>query len=862
MQSGSFRSLFLLVALLFLGQALIAQENADAIYTALDRYLADPSDKERIKLETSIEKYSDSAQTTLLAKSIAYCNMGFIENQKGRLSDAIRFYQQCTHLYQSQGLSGYAIIEYGLKPLGNLYTKVQAFAEAENTIKDYLLLAQKEGDRAQEIAAILNLTTLYHSSGQYNRAKILLEEALGNLPKNQQLQLNLAYIHFALGEWEEARTALEKYFENSGNTPEAFQLMAQLYLKENRYREAIEVLEKTLAEFREDLNLREIAKIHLQLAEVFYTKGDNENTYAQVRQVYAFLVPFFQPEQRYPNREEIYGETLLMDALDLHAAIALEEEGGQASLAIYELAQLANDYLYDDLYTQESKLLLQQDTKVRAERSLAILADLFEVEKRDKWVELALKIDAKAKGRTASEAAQRKAFLNEKYGLEFAQFSEQQNRLYEIRRQLQNHGQTSLSTVQLKALQEEYSKVLAAVQLQFQELQKIKEDGGEELTLRKIGQNAGKNVEIVVSYFLGTKAVYQITVSDEQKNLKHLVQSEREVAHFKEAIRQYSRLFERPDPINNDLESFKKRSYALYQSLEIPKGSENLVIIPDGILSFIPFQSLLTSPTDQNQFEDMPFLLFHKKVSYRTSVADYLASSSPLAENPSVLGVFPVFRGTPEELSYSLSEANALEKNAKSDLLMEEEGKADVFLDRAADYTILHLSSHALGGDFHEEAKLQFSDRILKVSELYHHYLPSQLVVLSACDTGIGRLVKGEGALSLARGFHYAGSPNLLFSLWEVNDKSTSELMGFYYENLKTYHSRDFALHQAKQDYLHDKNISNTRKSPYYWSAFVYYGTTDIPIPTEDHPLFVWIFLGVLPFLALLFIVLKLRRKN
>jgi hypothetical protein len=98
-------------------------------------------------------------------------------------------------------------------------------------------------------------------------------------------------------------------------------------------------------------------------------------------------------------------------------------------------------------------------------------------------------------------------------------------------------------------------------------------------------------------------------------------------------------------------------------------------------------------------------------------------------------------------------------------------------------------------------------------------------VVLSACETGIGKLYKGEGAMSVARGFQFAGAQNLLFSLWKVNDYTTSVFMTDFYKNIKNNVPYFKANADAKIAFLNDKSIPNAKKSPYYWSSFVYYGS-------------------------------------
>jgi CHAT domain-containing protein len=123
------------------------------------------------------------------------------------------------------------------------------------------------------------------------------------------------------------------------------------------------------------------------------------------------------------------------------------------------------------------------------------------------------------------------------------------------------------------------------------------------------------------------------------------------------------------------------------------------------------------------------------------------------------------------------------------------------------------LSTHA-SGDTETPASIKLRSEIL-YSELYILNINPDLVVLSAYETGIGKLYKSEGAMSIARGFQFAGAQNLLFSLWKVNDYTTALFMDKFYTYIYNGSYLE-ANHQSKLDFLADKNISNTKKSPYY----------------------------------------------
>ena len=105
------------------------------------------------------------------------------------------------------------------------------------------------------------------------------------------------------------------------------------------------------------------------------------------------------------------------------------------------------------------------------------------------------------------------------------------------------------------------------------------------------------------------------------------------------------------------------------------------------------------------------------------------------------------------------------------------------------------------------------------------------MVVLSACETGIGEVQRGEGVISLARGFTYAGARSLLTTLWSVNDKNTKEIMELFYRNIKHGMEKDAAIREAKLEYI-DRH-SHLGAHPYYWAGFVPLGDM-APIQMES----------------------------
>jgi CHAT domain-containing protein len=116
--------------------------------------------------------------------------------------------------------------------------------------------------------------------------------------------------------------------------------------------------------------------------------------------------------------------------------------------------------------------------------------------------------------------------------------------------------------------------------------------------------------------------------------------------------------------------------------------------------------------------------------------------------------------------------------------------------------------------------QLSAEDGLLQVYEIFNLKLNAELVVLSACRTGLGKEVKGEGLIGLTRAFMYAGAPSMVASLWQVADRSTADLMVTFYQQLNQDRDKADALRQAKLKVIEAGRYAH----PYYWSPFILVG--------------------------------------
>ncbi|WP_347276089.1 CHAT domain-containing protein [Coleofasciculus sp. FACHB-T130] len=146
-------------------------------------------------------------------------------------------------------------------------------------------------------------------------------------------------------------------------------------------------------------------------------------------------------------------------------------------------------------------------------------------------------------------------------------------------------------------------------------------------------------------------------------------------------------------------------------------------------------------------------------------------------------------------------------------------------------YRIVHFATHGILNSVHPELsgvvlslldeKGESQNGFLRLHDVFNLNLPAELVVLSACETGLGEEVKGEGLVGLTRGFMYAGAPRVVVSLWSVSDRATSELMTKFYKGMLEKNLQPAAALRAAQIEMWQKT---EWKAPYYWAAFVLQG--------------------------------------
>ncbi|GAA4116519.1 CHAT domain-containing protein [Aquimarina addita] len=388
-------------------------------------------------------------------------------------------------------------------------------------------------------------------------------------------------------------------------------------------------------------------------------------------------------------------------------------------------------------------------------------------------------------------------------------------------------------------------------------------------SVEKIQQKLQKNTTML-EFFSTEDITYVCTISKNNITVKELStpQLAQKIASFRKAI------------IGKNTTAYKTTAYQLYKELIVPVEDQlvgdELIIVPDGSLWHLNFELLLSQLDTSNNFKEQPYFLKKYAIAYANSATllfsenDHIIDTSmnkeeclafSFSENNTTATAknmsMSVLRATGDDLPGTRKEIKAIAEIVDGSYYYGAEAIEANFKNNVNKYKILHLALHGVVDNAHpENSKLFFTkgkdtleDNLLYSHELFTLDIPAELTVLSACNTGVGKIAKGEGIMSLGTAFQYAGTKSLLLSNWEVSDQTTPELMKNFYKNIKAGMSKSKALQQAKLKFLDNATVYNAQ--PFYWGGFYMIGDT-APIHFNSYTFIYWyIGLGIIAIILL-----------
>ncbi len=394
---------------------------------------------------------------------------------------------------------------------------------------------------------------------------------------------------------------------------------------------------------------------------------------------------------------------------------------------------------------------------------------------------------------------------------------------------------------------------------------------------------------LLIEYFVGDSSIYIFAIQKEGFAIKKV----KKEASFNKVTNKLYRALKNIGKINTEydalVEQFSSSSHQIYKQFLEPvliPNKKQLIIVPSGKLANLPFEVFLQSVSNQQEsgdFTSLDYLINDYIINYQYSTSLMLYFHPQLSNNGKILAMAASYNLSEEEIkSISVKdtragslrssldpipgtkqEVDALEKSFHGKFLVDKEANETNFktLAQSNDFSIIHMAMHGIVDKRNPEYSCMaltkastdsLVDDLLYAYEINLLDLEANLVVLSACETGYGKYERGEGVMSIGRGFMYAGVPSIVMTLWPLSDGSGPFLIEKLYKGLADGLPKDQALRQAKLAWLQSSGKKTAH--PFFWASFITLGDNS-PIYVAEQDFFkdnwIYILIGLLALGAL-----------
>jgi len=553
----------------------------------------------------------------------------------------------------------------------------------------------------------------------------------------------------------------------------------------------------------------------------------------------------------------------------------------QAALSDYERAVELVEQLRGTYKAEGSKLFLQGEHLPVYEAGTRVSVSLLEITGQERYKESAFSFAEKSKANVLLDGI-REAESRHFAGIPDSLLAKEQRlrtdiTLYEtqllrLEETDGRKGGTKIHDLQNKlfTLDQEYQHLLELFETSYPKYYELKHKS--HFATAVATQQLLDEETCLFEYFIGERSLYLFAIARNSFDLVALpkpIDFGQSTTAFCQSIKTI------------DQEEYLHTSSVLYKLLIEPveehlANKRKLVIIPDGVLYQVPFEALIsTRPRNRKgsegpvDFSRLSYLVDKYEISYAYSSSYYVSHEQKPAkgrhESAGFAGFAPVFRDSttngyilasnvsfhPDEISelrsftvdgkrfrelpYSEEEVRSISsdfarRGNPSIGYFYSDATKENFKRDAGKYTYLHVATHGYMNENHPGlSALLFAqtpdptssdDIILYAGETYNLTLNADLLVLSSCESGTGKIVKGEGMMGMTRGFFYAGARNIMYSLWKVFDKHTNRLMQDFYEHVLNGETYSSSLREAKLNMI--KNPATA--FPSKWAGFVLMG--------------------------------------
>jgi CHAT domain-containing protein/tetratricopeptide (TPR) repeat protein len=855
------------------------------INIAIDYFTFWEIDSALITLNQAEKIYLTNRNTNKGYLGYIYTIMGNIYFNKGDFEQAARYYSYAEQLLKNFTEEPFVGMKIALyiwsveleRTMGFPAISLKYYQKCLNEIK------KNGASTSLLINCYLESSLTYSKLGQNNNSIELLIKAIDLCKRdsaNNVLQMAILYNNIAnnflsLNNYKES----EKYFDNAITISHHAGLKG-IYLSNLQHD-----MGKMEVQRQENINALKYFQAALK-ALVPRFVSDNPVDNPEIKWISAQLPALNILKSKTNCLYKLYLERKKFEYLD--AAI------NTSLLSIELIEELRNSYL-----SYESKVTLEGQEDATYKTTLALCNEAYNSTKNTKYSEMAFTVSEKNKSSVLlSGLRELKAknfgeipdsLLNKEKQL-MKEISFYKEKIYEENKELSpDSSKIKTWNNYLFSNQRAYDQLVKLFEKNYPGYYALKYDN----TVSKPGelQKALPRNTTLVEYALSDSALYTFVIANGEY---HFV-SQKVDSNFYMQVENYLKEYHQFDFSKQYYSRFTEfcwNNKEIYDVLIKPVApyinNENLVIVPDGILSFLPFETLidqLPKSFTKGYYKDLNYLLFKYNISYAYSSTFYcqinehkenrntkklLAFAPEYAPNAFIdlqkrnLVTRQKYRKDLYPIPGVMDEVAAIKSLIPTDVYSGSSATESNFKKIAGNYDILHLAMHTvIDNKDPMYSKLIFTqdddtinDGLLNTYEIFGLKLKAKMVVLSACSTGEGGYSKGEGVISLARGFVYAGCPSLLMTLWEVEDKSSVSLMRYFYGNLLKGQSKTKALREAKIKFLKEAKAENSH--PFFWSSFVLMGNSE--------PIFYSVWAIILPFgLSVVFIagiIIWIKRRK
>lgn len=738
--------------------------------------------------------------------------------------------------------------------LGNIYTRYGDYKKALLWLQMSEKKYKEANDTVYYVKAVNNEAIALQELQLYDSALNLLQQALQwNTPDNVSRFINLFLSASCCLELKRSNQAIsfinrmkEDISSSTDNEDKKYnaaslnEVEAALCILNGQYRSTINLLHTNFDYYSGEDSLytktRDAGKLLIKLGTYYLHINETElANYYFHKALYAVVAIDTGNIFSLPSKQQLYAENTIMEALDGKAEVlqllyAQKKDVKYLITAVqcYELSFEVEQKLMQYFSYDESKLVMLNESRLRSQSAIHLCYQLYQLTNNTQWAEKAFEFAEKNKAFVLLESVKRNLASNSAL---------QNDTLYQKAQSLQlqlAYNERSIAEAETDAdkkilleqkgkLENELLFAKTALSRQSNAYRSImeKEDS---ISATQVSSGLLNEQTGLIEFFSADTVTYAFVLSK-----KATVQFLKYPATLSEEIDSLLTFYSSSTAITNNPQAYEKAAFRLYCILgfqQFTKDWQNMIIIPDGKLCLLPFDALITEPATTLNLQQAAYFINQCNTVYGYSAKILIEQKRNITDPDDDITVFaPVFanrENNQDPLQYSYAEATSIGENNNARLFLKDKATLDNFKNQFASAGILHVATHAYADTgISNNSKIEFIDSSLLLTELYAMHTNASLVVLSACETGIGQLNKSEGSMSLARGFYYTGAKNVITSYWNVDDKSTASLFASFYKEINSNSYTD-ALHDAKKKYI--KNATATSASPYYWAGFVHIG--------------------------------------